>query len=221
MSQELVPTSIEQAAALLASAFLEEDDFRLTFWRARRMTARQARALFDLQVLNDRTCSAAPLGVVNGGQLEAVITCQAPRAVRTWSLSRMWREHLAEWAYFWRVPPIVRSRIDRYSRWGAANGPSVPHFFVTSLAVAPSSQGQGLVAALLAGVVELSRLDAESRGVAISTYSPAKKALYERHGFRAINHAFEGGVESWVLYLDHAAAAPLYGDAPATPGTKP
>lgn len=59
--------------------------------------------------------------------------------------------------------------------------PTVPHYYLQFLAVAPGLQSRGIGSALLREGLE--RSDAEGTPVYFESTSPRNRALYERHGF--------------------------------------
>lgn len=62
--------------------------------------------------------------------------------------------------------------------------PHDPHYYLPVIGVAPAWQGRGFGAALLRPVLEI--CDRERLPAYLEASSPRNRALYERHGFRAV-----------------------------------
>ncbi len=65
-----------------------------------------------------------------------------------------------------------------------SNHPKEPHYYLPMLGVEPDRQGRGMGSALMYPV--LSRCDAEGIPAYLESSTPRNRALYERHGFEAI-----------------------------------
>jgi GNAT superfamily N-acetyltransferase len=69
------------------------------------------------------------------------------------------------------------------------------------LAVLPRFQGRGYGRALLERVHAMSREHPDSRGVTLTTESPASVPLYEHMGYRVVGHGqIAPGLETWGFF---------------------
>jgi GNAT superfamily N-acetyltransferase len=76
-----------------------------------------------------------------------------------------------------------------------------PNLHVNMVAVPPRFQGRGLGRALLERVHAMSREHPESRGVTLTTESPANVPLYQHMGYRIVGHAqITPGLETWGFF---------------------
>jgi GNAT superfamily N-acetyltransferase len=119
-------------------------------------------------------------------------------------------------------PPVPNEQADAFAeRLAALAGPDSdrffeamelvdshhPHgnyYFLQFLGVVPDRQGQGVGSALLAHTLE--RCDREGIPAYLDATSRRNKALYERHGFRAIgDYAPAGGPTLWQMWREPEA----------------
>ncbi|GAB4203072.1 MAG: GNAT family N-acetyltransferase [Roseiflexaceae bacterium] len=63
---------------------------------------------------------------------------------------------------------------------------TAPHYYLSTIAVAPEAQGRGLATRLIAPF--LRRAGQEGVGVYTETMTPANVGLYEHYGFRCMEH---------------------------------
>ena len=79
--------------------------------------------------------------------------------------------------------------------------PHEPHEYLFFVGVRPGAQGRGIGGALMAPV--LARADAAGNPCYLEASSRRSRALYERHGFRAISEiAPAGGPPLWPMVRD-------------------
>jgi ribosomal protein S18 acetylase RimI-like enzyme len=77
--------------------------------------------------------------------------------------------------------------------------PAEPHEYLWFLGVAPAAQGRGVGGSLLAPVLE--RADRAGHPAYLEATSPRNRALYERHGFVAMDPiAAPGGPPLWPMW---------------------
>jgi ribosomal protein S18 acetylase RimI-like enzyme len=76
-----------------------------------------------------------------------------------------------------------------------------PHWYLAVLGTDPSSQGQGLASAVLAGV--LSQCDADGVAAYLESSNERNIAFYARHGFRVIDELhLPRGPTMWLMWRD-------------------
>ena len=80
--------------------------------------------------------------------------------------------------------------------------PTEPHYYLGTVGVASSAQGQGLGSALLAAV--LPRIDDEAMPTYLLSSNASNVPLYERFGFRVLEEVQlpRGGPPLWPMYRD-------------------
>jgi GNAT superfamily N-acetyltransferase len=82
-----------------------------------------------------------------------------------------------------------------------AHAPKEPHHHLQFLAVHPGRQGAGIGGALMAPV--LARCDRDGEAAYLEATCDRNRALYERHGFRAIGAIpIPGGPALWAMWRD-------------------
>jgi GNAT superfamily N-acetyltransferase len=109
-----------------------------------------------------------------------------------WEPPGMWKQGVAAQlrllpamlGVFGRHSPRVLSAIAKLEGGHPQEPGHPPHYYLAFLGVDPVWQGRGLGAALLAPVLE--RSDAEGIPAFLEASTPRNRALYERHGFEAI-----------------------------------
>lgn len=98
--------------------------------------------------------------------------------------------------------------VNRRSPWLAAGfarmerrHPREPHYYLSTLGVAPEAQGRGLGSALLAPMLE--RCDAEGVPAYLESSKERNIAFYGRHGFRVTEEIrFPRGPKLWLMWRD-------------------
>ena len=81
-----------------------------------------------------------------------------------------------------------------------------PHWFLATIGVDPAHQGRGIGSALMAPV--LARADEQRTCCYLETHSPDNVRLYERHGFRVMEHLDNPeSVPLWAMLRPAAGAA--------------
>jgi GNAT superfamily N-acetyltransferase len=92
----------------------------------------------------------------------------------------------------------ARGRYDRCVRAWEPLAVAEPNIHVNMLAVPPLFQRRGLGRALLDRVHAMSREHPESRGVTLTTESPANVWFYQHLGYRTVGHEpIAPGLETW------------------------
>lgn len=97
----------------------------------------------------------------------------------------------------------ARARYESYA--AAANFFSAmpPHWHLNMIGVRRSHHGRGLARVLLAAVHDLADRDERSAGVSLTTERRQNVALYERFGYRVLDHArVPGELETWGMFRD-------------------
>jgi GNAT superfamily N-acetyltransferase len=176
-------------------------DLARAFWDADAAPSNALRRLFRAAHAQQIT-AGAPLGIVETGAVVAVANYVLPSGCGSLSPS----DHLYAW-WTWlgclALPRHVRLRLRWYSRTAFRLLPYQPRCMVMQLAVAPSAQGHGHARALLNAVLERSRADPHSTGVAITTYSESNVRRYESFGFRVTGQARRERTPVWALFAPH------------------
>jgi GNAT superfamily N-acetyltransferase len=186
---------------VFVAAHQTDADFARAFWATDRVPVDDLRAIFRAAYARQITV-CPPLAVVEGDAVVAVANYVLPSS--RGSLNPAY--HLcALWTSFGRfaLPRQVRRRLSWYTRTAYRLLPYQPRCMVMQLAVIPSTQRQGHARALLNAVIERSRADSLSTGVAITTYSQANVARYESLGFRVTGHARRESTSVWGLFAAH------------------
>jgi GNAT superfamily N-acetyltransferase len=97
----------------------------------------------------------------------------------------------------------------RYEEFGAACAPfevAAPHLHLNMIGVRRGAQGKGLARPLMEAVHRLSRDDASSTGVSLTTEVETNVALYEYFGYRVIGTAKTGaGFTTWGFFRSDSA----------------
>jgi ribosomal protein S18 acetylase RimI-like enzyme len=79
--------------------------------------------------------------------------------------------------------------------------PREPHFYLSTLGVAPEAQGRGLGSALMAPMLE--RCDREGVPAYLESSKERNVAYYARHGFRVTKEMrFPRGPRLWLMWRD-------------------
>ncbi|HEV2061722.1 MAG TPA: GNAT family N-acetyltransferase [Solirubrobacteraceae bacterium] len=112
----------------------------------------------------------------------------------------------------WHAPPREQVRLLRMlnhrSPWVAAGfarmerlHPREPHYYLSTLGVAPEAQGRGLGSALLEPMLE--RCDREGVPAYLESSKERNIAFYGRHGFRVTREMrFPRGPKLWLMWRD-------------------
>ncbi len=123
---------------------------------------------------------------------EETWTTQGAVGAAVWEPPGMWKQSAGTQArllpsmlrVFGRHSPRILSAIVKLEGSHPSEPEYPPHYYLAFLGVDPAWQGQGLGAALLAPV--LGRCDQERLPAFLEASTPRNRALYERHGFTAI-----------------------------------
>jgi GNAT superfamily N-acetyltransferase len=186
---------------VFVAAHQKDADFARAFWGKDRVPVDELRAIFRLAHAR-QIAVCPPLAVVEADAVLAVANYFLPNS--RGSLNP--RHHLyALWTSFGclALPRHVRRRLYWYTRTAYRLLPYQPRCMVMQLAVTPSAQGQGHARALLNAVMDRSRADSLSTGVAITTYSESNVGRYESLGFRVTGHARCESTSVWGLFAAH------------------
>lgn len=100
---------------------------------------------------------------------------------------------------------LGETAIARYQAFADACNPFEPpqrHYHLGMIGVAHAWQGQGHARRLLDALHEMSRSDADSNGVSLTTETPRNLPFYEHFGYRILGHGEtpDGGLETWTLF---------------------
>lgn len=103
---------------------------------------------------------------------------------------------------FGRHIPRVLSSLTRLEAGHPKEPKFRPHYYLAFLGVDPVWQGRGLGGTLLAPV--LSRCDAEAAPAFLEASTPRNRALYERHGFEAMDEFAlgRGAPPQWRMWRE-------------------
>ena len=92
----------------------------------------------------------------------------------------------------------------RYEAFGSACAPfevQVPHIHLNMIGVGRAAQGTGLARKLIDHVHLMSRENASSQGVTLTTEDPANVPLYEHFGYKVVGHArLAPEFETWGFF---------------------
>ena len=123
--------------------------------------------------------------------------CWLPPGVGLPTLAREVRSGMAGlpfafgWSGFQRLVPFDHLHRTLHDRHAIG-----PHWFLATIGVDPAHQGRGIGSALLAPA--LARADEQRKCCYLETHLAANVRLYERHGFRVMEH------------IDNPATVPLW-----------
>jgi ribosomal protein S18 acetylase RimI-like enzyme len=93
--------------------------------------------------------------------------------------------------------PLVAAGFGRLERLH----PHEPHYYLSTLGVAPAAQGRGLGSTLLAPMLE--RCDREGVGAYLESSKERNVAFYGRHGFRVTREMrFPRGPKLWLMWRE-------------------
>jgi len=97
--------------------------------------------------------------------------------------------------------PESRSRYEAFSSACDPFEVEVPHIHLNMIGVSRAAQGSGLGRKLIDHVHLMSREDASSQGVTLTTEDPANVPLYEHFGYEVIGHArLSPTFETWGFF---------------------
>jgi GNAT superfamily N-acetyltransferase len=137
----------------------------------------------------------AILTLTSGSELSGVALCTLPGLPSPPELQEA-RE--MTWA---ELGNDARGRYDECVRAWEPLAVAEPNIHVNMLAVPPRFQGRGLARVLLERVHAMSREHPESRGVTLTTESPANVPLYEHMGYGIVGHGqIAPGLETWGFF---------------------
>jgi GNAT superfamily N-acetyltransferase len=186
---------------VFVAAHQSDADFARAFWDADAVPADALRRIFRAAHAQ-QIAACAPLAIIEPGAVLAVANYVVPSG---WG-SLNPGHHLYAW---WTglgclaLPRHVRARLRWYSRTAYRLLPYQPRCMIMQLAVIPSAQGHAHARALLKAVLERSRADPLSTGVAITTYSESNVSRYENLGFRVTGQARHESTSVWALFAAH------------------
>jgi GNAT superfamily N-acetyltransferase len=136
------------------------------------------------------------LTVTDGAELSGVATCTLPGS--TPAPPGLEEIRAETWAL------LGGDALERYDQCVRAWEPlavAEPNVHVNMLAVPPRFQGRGLGRVLLERVHAMSRERADSRGVSLTTESPANVAFYRHLGYEVVGRrTIAPGLETWGFF---------------------
>ena len=104
------------------------------------------------------------------------------------------------WAGFQRLVDFDKVQLQLHEKYAVG-----PHWFLATIGVDPAHQGRGIGSALMAPV--LARADQERMPCYLETHTTANVRLYERHGFRVMEHLENPtSVPLWAMLRPPAGA---------------
>ncbi len=175
--EPLVPAQFAEAAAVLGSAFQNDPVIAAILpaispeKRARKLTV----MLEEMLAVNAR--QNEPLGITDGGLVRAAAILHRPG---TYPLPLR-----TEIGLLWRAVRKTGPRgLGRFVRWSLRAGrhhPATEHYYLETLGVEPTLQGQGLGSAMLQKITSL--LDATEIECVLETANEKNVVLYQRFGF--------------------------------------
>ena len=199
------PGRAAEAADVLWDAFHAYPTMRYIIGGTGEEYDRALRTLVEYFVMARHSRGAPVLAIADGEILVAVATV-TPRGEGTIPPSlasrreEVWRE----------LGAGARGRYEAFGR--ACEGFIIerPHYHLNMIGVRRSRGGRGLARRLLDAVHEMSREDAGSCGVTLTTEDPANVPLYQHFGYEVIGQArVSDTLETWGLYRpDEAGSFP-------------
>ncbi|HEX3911554.1 MAG TPA: GNAT family N-acetyltransferase [Solirubrobacteraceae bacterium] len=187
----------EAMAGALARAFYDDPVFSwVLHGDLRRMRVlRRGFELFLRRLWLDHEQTYTTAGSVGAAVWEPPGQWKAPLATQMRLLPAMI-------ACFGRHIPRVLSSLTRLEAGHPREPKFPPHYYLAFLGVDPVWQGRGLGAALLAPV--LARCDADGVPAFLESSTPRNQALYERHGFEAMDEFAlgRGAPPQWRMWRE-------------------
>jgi GNAT superfamily N-acetyltransferase len=136
------------------------------------------------------------LGIADGGMLQGVATVSRPAVSASSPELKLLREET--WN---RLGSAARVRYEEYSSAIARFIPAETHLHLNMLGVRHAAHGKGYARTLLEAVHALSREDATSSGVSLTTEVEANVSLYERFGYRLLGRIeFAPRFSAWGFF---------------------
>ncbi len=195
------PGRSEEAAAALADAFHNYPVMRYIIGEAGEDYGRRLHMLIGLFVAGRVLRGNPVLGIEEGGLAIAVATITPPGDLKeppelSTRREALWRD-LGEGAK-WRLENLV-------AVWDRLAVPG-PQYHLNMLGVRRPHAGRGLGRLLLDAVHEMSRRDAASAGVSLSTEDPKNVPLYQHCGYQVRGHErVSEELETWVFFRPDGA----------------
>jgi len=188
------PADLDEAVGRLASAFA--DDPITGFLLQAGPGYRERVALFFSLLMRARLALDMPVLVARG-------PAGIQGAAMGYSTERLdWPDDVArDWERFEAAIAGMTERMDVYDGIADQFKPTVPHYYLGVLGVAPALHGQGLGMQLLKAFCERSAADPLSRGVYLETANRANVAFYERAGFGVTGQGSLGSAGLWCMFL--------------------
>ncbi len=176
----LTPARLPEAAALLGRAFQHDPVTAAILPRVSPETRQGKLAAMFEEMLALNAQENDPVGIVEKGSVLAAAILHRPgtfpRPLAT-ELGLLWR-------VIRKVGPQGLGRFIRWSVRSATHHPPTPHYYLETLGVEPTLQGQGLGSALLQAIA--AQLDASATECRLETANPRNVVLYERFGFEVV-----------------------------------
>lgn len=115
-----------------------------------------------------------------------------------------WPSDIAEdWDHFEKAIPGLTDRMALYDEIAEASRPSLPHYYLGAIGMAPDTQGLGTGTQLLKAFCDLSASDKLSRGVYLETANPSNVRFYEHAGFVVTGQGQLGNADLWCMFHSH------------------
>ena len=176
----LTPAHLPEAAALLSRAFQHDPVIAAILPRVSPETRQEKLAVMFKEILALNARDNDPVGIIQG---EAVLAAAILHRPGTFP-----RPLATELGLLWRVIRKVGSLgLGRFIRWSictAKHHPPTPHYYLETLGVEPTLQGQGLGSTMLQAIA--AQLDASGTECLLETANPKNVVLYERFGFEVV-----------------------------------
>ena len=97
--------------------------------------------------------------------------------------------------------PSARARYDSFAAACAPFELEIPHIHLNMIGVRRAAKGKGLGRRLIEHVHLMSREDAHSEGVTLTTEDEANVSLYQHFGYEIVGHATVGwGLNTWGFF---------------------
>lgn len=191
----LGPTHADEVTTALSAAFAEYPVMRYVLGSGGDYAAR-LRVLVGFFVAGRVLRDDPIFAIAYGPELAAVAACTHPGAPPAPPALDETREDT------WRaLGPDARARYEQCVRAWEPLGVNEPNLHLNMIGTLPRYRGRGLGGMLLQRVHALSRELPNSRGVTLTTESPANVPLYRHHGYRIVGHGrIAPELETWGFF---------------------
>ncbi len=193
--RDLAEPDIESACETLALAFAHYPIMQYFFPEDGPSLHRHLVSMFRFSCELRLAIGWPLLGIVDGNQILAAACVQGRKDKPFPPAIQKLEEHIDR-----QLGPEIIQRFQRYAELKEAHAIDQPHYYLTAVGVRPDCQSNGLGGRLIHRVLELSRNDPMSAGVALDTESKSNVDLYRHMGFEITAFDELDGLGVWFMH---------------------